>query len=153
MIGAFKAQIAGSDGIAAPLRHPTFRRIWLASVLSNLGILIQGVGAAWAMTNTASLNGKNPQVRLQDLVLPSESYGGTTFAARQKAGDIPLGNALGTTSENFLNANDDRMNQVVYVNGSLWSGLDTNYTDANAMNSSRFRPASKPVISLIACSR
>ena len=31
----------GGDSIAAPLRHPTFRRIWLASVLSNLGILIQ----------------------------------------------------------------------------------------------------------------
>ena len=27
-----------------------FRRIWLASLLSNLGLLIQGVGAAWAMT-------------------------------------------------------------------------------------------------------
>src|SRR5258706_105791 len=50
MIGASKAQLVGADGIAAPLRHATFRRIWLASVLSNLGILIQGVGAAWAMT-------------------------------------------------------------------------------------------------------
>jgi MFS family permease len=44
----------GGDSIAAPLRHATFRRIWLASVLSNLGILIQGVGAAWAMTQMAS---------------------------------------------------------------------------------------------------
>ncbi|MGY4317278.1 MFS transporter [Bradyrhizobium sp. JR3.5] len=39
-----------SDSITAPLRHSIFRRIWLASLLSNLGILIQGVGAAWAMT-------------------------------------------------------------------------------------------------------
>jgi MFS family permease len=54
MIGAAKAQMVGADGIAAPLRHATFRRIWLASVLSNLGILIQGVGAAWAMTQMAS---------------------------------------------------------------------------------------------------
>ncbi|PAY09469.1 MFS transporter [Bradyrhizobium sp. UFLA03-84] len=38
------------DSITAPLRHSIFRRIWLASLLSNLGILIQGVGAAWAMT-------------------------------------------------------------------------------------------------------
>ncbi|MEH2504930.1 MULTISPECIES: MFS transporter [unclassified Bradyrhizobium] len=44
-----------TDGIAAPLRHAVFRRIWLASLVSNLGILIQGVGAAWAMTQmTAS---------------------------------------------------------------------------------------------------
>jgi MFS family permease len=43
-----------ADGITAPLRYTVFRRIWLASLLSNLGILIQGVGAAWAMTQMAS---------------------------------------------------------------------------------------------------
>jgi MFS family permease len=46
---------SAADGITAPLRHALFRRIWLASLLSNLGLLIQGVGAAWAMTQmTAS---------------------------------------------------------------------------------------------------
>ena len=40
--------------ITAPLRHAVFRRIWLASLLSNLGLLIQGVGAAWAMTQMTS---------------------------------------------------------------------------------------------------
>ena len=39
---------AGS--MVAPLRHAKFRNIWLASLLSNFGLLIQGVGAAWAMT-------------------------------------------------------------------------------------------------------
>ena len=39
-----------ADGIGAPLRHAVFRRIWLASLCSNLGMLIQGVGAAWLMT-------------------------------------------------------------------------------------------------------
>src|SRR6202048_2456739 len=43
-----------SDSIMAPLRHAVFRRIWLASLVSNLGILIQGVGAAWAMTQMTS---------------------------------------------------------------------------------------------------
>jgi MFS family permease len=43
-----------ADGIMAPLGYSVFRRIWLASLLSNLGILIQGVGAAWAMTQMAS---------------------------------------------------------------------------------------------------
>jgi predicted MFS family arabinose efflux permease len=42
------------DSITAPLRHSVFRRIWLASLVSNLGILIQGVGAAWAMTQMTS---------------------------------------------------------------------------------------------------
>jgi MFS family permease len=49
-----KPQIFRADGIAAPLRHSLFRRIWFASLLSNLGLLIQGVGAAWAMTQMAS---------------------------------------------------------------------------------------------------
>src|ERR1700739_2581953 len=54
MTDAPKSSKLSADGITAPLRYPTFRRIWLASLLSNLGILIQGVGAAWAMTQMTS---------------------------------------------------------------------------------------------------
>jgi MFS family permease len=49
-----KRQMFAADSVGAPLRHPVFRRIWLASLLSNLGLLIQGVGAAWAMTQMTS---------------------------------------------------------------------------------------------------
>lgn len=49
-----KPETFGLDSIIMPLRYATFRRIWLASVLSNLGILIQGVGAAWSMTEMSS---------------------------------------------------------------------------------------------------
>jgi MFS family permease len=49
-----KRQMFAADSVAAPLRHAVFRRIWLASLLSNLGLLIQGVGAAWAMTQMTS---------------------------------------------------------------------------------------------------
>jgi MFS family permease len=49
-----KPSMFAADGVAAPLRHTTFRRIWLASLLSNLGLLIQAVGAAWAMTQMTS---------------------------------------------------------------------------------------------------
>src|SRR5467141_2725078 len=49
-----KRQMFAAHGIAAPLRHGVFRRIWLASLLSNLGLLIQAVGAAWAMTQMTS---------------------------------------------------------------------------------------------------
>ncbi|MFC4595762.1 MFS transporter [Sphingobium tyrosinilyticum] len=37
-----------------PLRERTYRTIWLASLLSNFGQLIQGVGAAWEMTRLTS---------------------------------------------------------------------------------------------------
>jgi predicted MFS family arabinose efflux permease len=33
-----------------PLRNPVFRSIWIASLFSNLGFLVLGVGAAWEMT-------------------------------------------------------------------------------------------------------
>lgn len=45
-----EAQVAKSVGAFAPLSEPTFRRIWLSSLLSNFGQLILGVGAAWEMT-------------------------------------------------------------------------------------------------------
>ena len=37
-----------------PLREASFRRIWSASLLSNFGQLILGVGAAWEMTRLTS---------------------------------------------------------------------------------------------------
>src|SRR5215207_2071235 len=40
--------------VAAPLRESQFRRVWGANMLSNFGSLIQGVGAAWAMTQMAA---------------------------------------------------------------------------------------------------
>jgi MFS family permease len=43
-----------SLGIFSPLRYAVFRRIWTASLLSNLGILVLGVGAAWTMTKISS---------------------------------------------------------------------------------------------------
>jgi MFS family permease len=37
----------------SPLRYPVFRAVWFASTASNLGGLIQSVGAAWMMTSIA----------------------------------------------------------------------------------------------------
>jgi MFS family permease len=38
----------------SPFRFPVFRKIWVASTLSNLGGLIQSVGASWMMTSIAT---------------------------------------------------------------------------------------------------
>ena len=38
----------------APFRHETFRTIWIASLASNFGGLVQAVGAAWLMTSLSS---------------------------------------------------------------------------------------------------
>ncbi|KFI32167.1 MFS transporter [Haematobacter massiliensis] len=41
----------------APFRHRTFRMLWMATLLSNLGGLIQGVGAGWMMTTLTTSTG------------------------------------------------------------------------------------------------
>ena len=41
---------APQRGLVAPLRTSLFRRIWLASLLSNLGFMFLSVGSGWAMT-------------------------------------------------------------------------------------------------------
>ncbi len=41
----------------APLREPAFLRIWSASILSNFGQMILGVGVAWEMTRLTSVPG------------------------------------------------------------------------------------------------
>src|SRR3546814_16119901 len=44
-------QVSGESWSAfAPRREKTFRNIWTASLLSNFGQLLLGVGAAWEMT-------------------------------------------------------------------------------------------------------
>lgn len=58
---AAPASPAQRKGSFVPLRHRDFRNIWSASVLSNFGLLINGVGAGWAMTE---LSGEPQKVAL-----------------------------------------------------------------------------------------
>jgi len=84
--------------------------------------------AVWALTGTNSLNSKSPKLTLLHTVISSESYGiSDAFAATQKPGPTPLRDALGDTDPiEQITANDDRMNQVVFAAGDLWSGVNTN---------------------------
>ncbi len=75
--------------------------------------------AIWSLTNTNSLAQVNPSLRLQSHVMTSEVYGQPNPAV-QRNGFLTLNSTL-----TVLNSNDDRMNQVVYANGLLWSGVNT----------------------------
>lgn len=44
-------KIAPKTSLLAPLSVPEFRAIWLANIVSNVGTLMQNVGAAWLMTS------------------------------------------------------------------------------------------------------
>lgn len=92
----------------------------------------------WALTNTSSLESASPSLSLSSAVLASEVYGQPP-AMQQRAGSAPLDEALqgslgvklglvakpATEHLNLLNSNDDRMNQTVYVNGSVWGAVNT----------------------------
>ncbi len=44
---------SGAPSALSPFRYPVFRGVWIASTLSNLGSLIQSVGASWMMLSIA----------------------------------------------------------------------------------------------------
>lgn len=89
--------------------------------------------AAWSLTNTSSLD-TTPAVTMQvpKVLRTNQRYWAPLdFGVAQQGGPRPLANSLarahGTpiASVEDLNANDDRMNQVVYSKGRLWAGLNT----------------------------
>src|ERR1700745_967979 len=69
MTASSKRSMFASEAVAAPLRHSVFRRIWLASLLSNLGLLIKAFVAPWAMTQMTSSADKVARVQTA-LMLP-----------------------------------------------------------------------------------
>ncbi|HZO72871.1 MAG TPA: hypothetical protein VFB60_11770 [Ktedonobacteraceae bacterium] len=79
--------------------------------------------ATWALTNTRSLNQSTPNVSLTFTVIKSQLYG-QPVPVTQKNGPTPFATSQGAPI-GFLNSNDDRMNQVVFAAGVLWSGVNT----------------------------
>jgi hypothetical protein len=77
----------------------------------------------WALTHTNSLRTANPNLRLLRRDLTSEVYG-QPVPQQQKDGPHPLGQSVGEPVPE-VEANDSRMNQVVFAGGRLWSGVNT----------------------------
>ena len=88
--------------------------------------------AVWALTNTRSLDDASPNVALQSAVLDSQVYGQPPDV-QQKPGPTPLGDLIktgafgkaGAQALPLIAANDDRMQQVTWADGKLWSSLNS----------------------------
>ena len=119
---------------------------FLSSFTNNTGSS-QAINA-WVVTGTGSLQTANPNLSIQRTQVSSEAYvddlpvsspgtGGITDTQRGTTDTSlwPLGTALGD-SLGQINANDVRMNQVVYANGKLWSGVNTALSSAGAVTRS-----------------
>jgi len=79
--------------------------------------------AVWALTNTSSLSSAKPSVSLSTVVIDSELYLQPPNA-EQKSGDLFLGTLLHNPLS-LVAGNDDRMNQVVFADGKLWTAVNT----------------------------
>jgi hypothetical protein len=85
--------------------------------------LLENRISVWALTQTSSLRTADPRLRLQQTTLTSEVYG-QPVPQQQRPGPHPLGQSVGEPVPE-VEANDARMNQVVYADGRLWSGVNT----------------------------
>ncbi len=81
--------------------------------------------AVWAISDTRTLDQKNPTVDLTNTVIKSEVYGDPP-SATQKAGPNPFGaSQTPPQPEGDIDSGDTRMQQVFFANGLLWTGLTT----------------------------
>jgi hypothetical protein len=89
--------------------------------------------AVWALGNTAAINTDPTQLTLQLAVLPSQVYA-SPVSASQKAGSTPLaeiaarGGAPGPANEQNLDGDDQRLQQVMFAGGKLWTSVGTALT-------------------------
>lgn len=87
--------------------------------------------AVWAIGNTAAIDSDPAKLTLDVSVIPTQSYA-QPVPAMQKAGPTPLAQraeindfAQGTANLQNLDGNDQRMSQVMYLGGQLWTAVGT----------------------------
>jgi hypothetical protein len=79
----------------------------------------------WALTGTDNLS----TATLVNSVVDTQSYGAPP-QSQQAAGPFPLGQSL-NDHEELVASNDDRLNQVVFADGKLWTALNTSAKTQN----------------------
>lgn len=88
----------------------------------------------WALTGTSTLSSATPSVSLTATMVPSEPFA-PPVNATQKPGPRPLGLSFKEPLPP-ISVNDDRMQQVEYVGGHLYSSLNTGVGPSGTANRS-----------------
>jgi hypothetical protein len=93
--------------------------------------------AVWAFSNTSSIRSDSPAIQITETeVTTTARYIFPGFNAPQAPGVLPLQKCIAVSGcsiftkgtkvpEGAIATNDDRMNQTVFANGLLWSGVNT----------------------------
>lgn len=91
----------------------------------------------YALGNTSAIDSDPSKLTLGVAVVPSEVYA-APVSASQKAGPTPLAasvatdSTLGPANEQNLDGDDQRMQQVMFAGGKLWTSLGTALTSPGA---------------------
>jgi len=117
-------------GIAASV-HPAQSPVVAAEANNGTEFFLSSLNfndriGVWSLTNTATLN-STPNLYLQDLILKVKQYTYPGYA-QQKAGPYPQGMSYDDPEE-ALNPDDNRMQQVYYVGGELYSAITSTVFD------------------------
>jgi hypothetical protein len=80
--------------------------------------------ALWALTNTSSVDGPNPDFGLQRRNVQTEEYAAPGGQVAQRPGDVPLGDAVGE-EENGLDGGSDETQPTKFAAGDVWTIVDT----------------------------
>jgi hypothetical protein len=95
---------------------------FLASIF-DLRASVEDHLVVWAIDGTNTLGSATPRLRLTNTVIRSEVFA-VPPDATQKAGPIPLGDLVGETEE-MLSTGDHRLQQVLFVDGKLFTAVTT----------------------------
>ncbi len=120
---AFSVHPAQSPAIS-PAEPNSGTELFLSSLNFN-GTSDNRIGV-WSLTNTSTLN-STPNLFLQNIVLNVMPYQ-EPGAAQQKIGPFPQGESYGDPEE-ALNPDDNRMQQVYYTGGQLYSTITSTIFD------------------------
>jgi hypothetical protein len=114
--GGFETSQGGTEYLISTFHNPLDNRLTL-----------------WALTNTASLKTATPSLTLVNDVITAEIYGNPP-ATDQQPGPTPLLDFLASPQSSFgvfknhlelVLDNDDRLQQVVFAAGKLWTSVPT----------------------------
>ena len=117
--------------------YATDREYFLSTPDFNGFATMGGAGAnsvvLWTLLGTSTLSSSPSGVTLTNAIVPSEPFT-PPVPATQKSGPHPLGESLGDSVQP-ISVNDDRMQQVEYLNGNVYSSLNTGVGSGTATRS------------------
>jgi hypothetical protein len=90
--------------------------------------------AVWSVSNTGTIGSATPNLKITHSIVQTETYAAPVAATQMSApaGLLPFGKGgikanygFPNQPQELISSNDDRMQQVVFAAGKLWSGLNT----------------------------